>query len=254
MPERQPETGPIDHLIPVTFDPSTLALTLEFASVAVRPGDRVLWRFHGVPPGWSPWIEFRTGTGAGFAGPFSSLTQGATEVWGPLAAELPTGLIPYRAVLQQGFGGSKGRPVAMVASAESTLSVHPPERGASLIFDVALDPNGGVPILVVTPETQALDTLDVVEWRFHGIPGEPGEYRPRVDFLFYDGDQTEPPNRRLGPFTSLTYDDAGVRGTGNVGVQGHYHFEVMIVRVVTGEAVWISSGDPVVDNRGSVGP
>ena len=106
MSEQQSTTGPIDHLIPVIFDPATVSLTLPFDSVAVRPGDRVLWRFEGVPPGWSPWIEFRSGTGSSFTGPFTSLAQGATEVWGPLADELPTGLISYRALLQQGFGGS----------------------------------------------------------------------------------------------------------------------------------------------------
>jgi len=254
MSEQQSTTGPIDHLIPVIFDPATVSLTLPFDSVAVRPGDRVLWRFEGVPPGWSPWIEFRAGTGSSFTGPFTSLAQGATEVWGPLADELPTGLISYRALLQQGFGGSKGRPMAMVTSAESTLSIHPTERGASLVFTVDLGERDGAPILLVAPDTQVLDTLDVVEWQFRGIPGEPGEFRPRVDFVLYDGAGPEPPNRRLGPFTSLTYDANGVRGMGNVGVQGQYHFEVMIVRVVTGEAVWISSGDPVVDNRGSVGP
>jgi PBP1b-binding outer membrane lipoprotein LpoB len=39
---------------------------------------------------------------------------------------------------------------------------------------------------------------------------------------------------------------------GNSRVNGEYSFQVSVVKVGTGEILWMSSGDPVIDNRGGV--
>lgn len=245
-----PPAAAIAHLILVDFDPARFTLSVRHPSVAIRPGDSVLWRFSGLPEGWSPWIEFRD-AGHLFLGPFESLSQGAGEIWGPCRGDLAPGQIAYRAFAQHGMGGSRDGALSLAASKTVELSVHAREDGSTKTFVVDFDPLREK--LTVDPGTHIYDTLDVIEWEFRNIPGLPGEFRPRVDFYEYDGD-TPAPNPLLGPFTSLTYHAGRVAGMGNGGFKGRYHFEVALVRIATGEAVWVGSGDPVIDNRGSMGP
>ncbi len=248
--EAKPPAGAIAHLILVDFDPIRIALTVRHPSVAIRPGDSVLWRFSGLPESWSPWIEFRD-AGNLFLGPFESLSQGAGEIWGPCRVDLAPGSIAYRAYAQRGMGGGQDGALSLVASTRVELSVHPQDEGATRTFLVDFDDTGEK--LVVTPDHHVFDTLDVIEWRFLNIPGLPGEFRPRINFYEYQG-ETPSPNPLLGPFTSLTYHTDRVAGMGNEGFKGFYHFEVALLRIATGEVVWVGSGDPVVDNRGSMGP
>lgn len=245
-----PPAGAISHLILVDFETARFTLTVLHPSVAIRPGDSVLWRFSGLPEGWSPWIEFRDADSI-FLGPFESLSQGAGEIWGTCRAALVPGPIHYRAFAQRGMGGSQDGALSLAASKTVELSVHAQDEGSTKTFVVDFDATGEK--LVVIPESLVYDTLDVIEWEFRNIPGLPGEYRPRVDFFEYDGN-TPSPNPLLGPFTSLTYHADRVAGMGNGGFQGRYHFEVSLVRIATGEVVWVGSGDPVIDNRGSTGP
>ena len=84
-------------------------------------------------------------------------------------------------------------------------------------------------------------------------PCDPGPGDDRCIQLYEPGVANETNlalNEQLGPFGALTVLPGRLRGTGNSGVDGLYFFEVALVSVSTGQIGWLSSGDPVIDNRG----
>jgi hypothetical protein len=252
--DENPSTpGPIDHLVQVQCDPVSHLVTITRPSLTIRPGDRVIWSFSGIPEGWSPWIQIRRDTpGLSFLGPFVALSQSAGGVWGECRPDQETAQFSYRALIQKGVGQSWDSETSMQSSRAAQIQVAPAGTGNHHVFDVTVSADGAASQLAVTPPLVTLLPGDTVEWKFEGIPGEPGSWRPRIDFLRYSGSGTVP-NLLLGPFNSLTYGTDGARGMGNNEVGGTYHFEVTLVSASSGEVLWFSSGDPAVDNRGTVG-
>lgn len=253
----RPETGPgsVTHLIQVQYDPSSLTLTVLSPQVYLNPGDTIVWSFLGIPQGWTPWIELRRTGNSDFAGPLAGLTQTQGGIWGVC---LPTGWsgtdpIPfgYRAMIQKGFAAGWDTEGSLVWSAPATLNVLPAAIGTERTFEVVA---GTGSRLEIQPLGQVLEPGDIILWQFPStLPDgtDISQYRPRIKFYRYEGDGTVP-NQQLGPFSALTIMEGKIRGTGNNGVDGVYFFEVALVSVSTGEIGWLSSGDPVVDNRGTV--
>lgn len=250
------DTGPVDHLVQVHCDPASHTVTIACPRITVRPGDRVIWSFSGIQEGWSPWIQIRRDTaGASFLGPFRSLSQSAGGIWGAIQAGQAPGTFSYRAAIQKGVGTGWDTESSALFSRSAEIEVAPPSLGTRWSFDVTVSGDAGDPAsheLLVTPALVTLEPGDTLEWQFTGIPGEPGSWRPRVDFVRYTGDAGPVPNLLLGPFNSLAYEADSVRGTGNNGVVGTYYFEVTLVSAASGEVLWFSSGDPAVDSRGPV--
>jgi len=254
-----PATGPgaVTHLIQVQYDPSTLSLAVSPRDMSLNPGDTVVWNFIGAPAGWTPWIEFRRVGNDAFVGPLTGLTQAEGGIWGVCRSSGWTGTEPipyeYRAVVQTGFAAGWDTEGSMVWSATAHLEVQPTAVGSELAFEVQL---GTGTSLDVQPQHQVLEPGDTIVWQFpSNVPNGAEAWRPRLKFLLHEGEEGEsavPTNQQLGPFAALTILPGQIRGMGNNRVNGLYHFEVALVSVATGEIGWMSSGDPVVDNRGGV--
>jgi plastocyanin len=244
--------GPVVHLIPVTFDLSSATVTLEYNTVALKPGDRVVWELFGLPGGWSPWIEFRSEANDSFLGPFAGLTQTSSSLWGTCREEpdLVGTVFTYRISVQKGVGVGWESGMTVINSSAGTLAVRSTNAGTSHRFTVT--PSETDPLaLSVSPNAVTVQLGDSVEWVFEGIEDDVKTWRPILNFTQYTG-EGEVPNDYLGPFTGLETAISRVRGIGNTRVDGFYHFQVSVVKVDSGEILWISSGDPVVDNRGGV--
>jgi len=247
--------GSVTHLIQVMCDPSTLTMTVSLPSVSLNPGDTVVWSFLGIPAGWTPWIEFRKAGDNGFVGPLGGLTQTPGGIWGVCRASGWTGTEPipfeYRAMMQRGFAAGWDTQGSLVWSAPARLDVLPGTIGRELFYEVTKDP-AAPNQLVVKPEIQTQNPGDVIVWHFpEDLDGGVDAWRPRIKFNRYEGSGTLL-NQQLGPFSALTVLPGKLRGTGNSRVAGLYFFEVALVSVSTGEIGWLSSGDPVIDNRGGV--
>jgi hypothetical protein len=242
--------GPVDHLMPVECDFTRYTLTVPDL-VAAKPGDLVVWSFHHIPDGWSPWIQFSPSPGEGsdtnFLGPFKSLSQSATAVWGICDATAAGTEFFYRAMIQRGIGLGSDSCYATLNSPQVKLSVVPATTGTRHSFRVTLPDSSGS--LKVEPPGVFIHPGDIVEWDFAGIPDSTA-WRPRINFVRYDGTGTVT-NLMLGPFTSLVSEAARVTGMGNNGISGNYSFQVAAVQIDSGKISWISSDDPVIDNRGS---
>jgi len=247
--------GPVTQLIQVQYDSSSLTLTVSRPLVVLNPGDTVVWSFLGIPEGWTPWIEFRRVGNESFVGPLSGLTQAPGAIWGLCRTSGWTGTDPvsfeYRATMQRGFATGWDTEGSMVWSKPVHLEVQPNQSGQEITYTVAQGPESRQ-LLVQPQEIQVLKEGDVIVWQFPSDLSEGTDaWRPRIKFHRYEGAGTMP-NQQLGPFASLTILPGQIRGTGNSGVNGLYFFEVALVSVSTGEIGWLSSGDPVIDNRGGV--
>ena len=248
--------GPVTQLIQVQYDPSSLTLTVSRPLVLIYPGDTVVWSFLGIPEGWTPWIEFRRVGNEAFVGPLTGLTQAEGAIWGLCRTSDWTGTDPvsfeYRATMQRGFATGWDTEGSIVWSKSVRLVVQPNQSGAEIAYTVA---PGSEPqqLLVLPEEIQILRDGDVMVWQFPSDLAEGGldAWRPRIKFRRYEGTGTVP-NQQLGPFAALSILPGSIRGTGNNGVTGLYFFEVALVSVSTGEIGWLSSGDPVIDNRNGV--
>lgn len=252
----RPETGPgsVTHLIPVHCDPSTLTLTVSLPKISLNPGDTVVWSFLGIPAGWTPWIEFRQAEDNAFVGPLTGLTQTPGGIWGVCRSTGWPGTAPvpfdYRAMIQRGFADGWDTQGSIAWSAPARLDVLPSAIGQELFYNVTRDT--GPEQLVVEPLQQTLGPSDVIVWHFpNDLPDGVEAWRPRIKLKRYEGTGTVV-NEQLGPFAALTVLPGKLRGTGNSGVDGLYFFEVALVSVATGQIGWMSSGDPVIDNRGGV--
>ena len=252
--EDDPSTpGPIDHLVQVHCDAVNQLVTISRPTLSIRPGDRVIWSFSGIPEGWSPWIQIRRDSpGLSFLGPFAALSQSAGGVWGECRPDQAPASFSYRALIQKGVGQNWSSETSMQSSRAALLDIAPAGTGTHHVFQVTVSGEGVDSQLSVSPPLITLIPGDTLDWEFENIPGEPGSWRPRIDFVRYSGSGTVP-NLLLGPFNSLTYGTDWARGMGNNEVGGTYHFEVTLVSASSGEVLWFSSGDPAVDNRGTVG-
>jgi hypothetical protein len=220
-------------------------------STSTNPGDTVLWNFLGTPAGWIPWIEFRKVGNNSFVGPLDGLSQTEGGIGGVCRSTGWTGITPipfeYRAMIQKGFAAGWDTEGSLVWSAPASLNVLPAAVGQEIVWEVTKGDDGT--LIVELPLMQTLRPGDIIAWQFP-TDLEDG-WRPRIKFPRYEGSGTVL-NQQLGPFSALTTLPGKIRGTGNSGVNGLYFFEVALVSVTTGEIGWLSSGDPVVDNRGGV--
>jgi hypothetical protein len=249
-----PSAAGLEYLIPVMFDPVLHTLTIQHPNLLIRPGDRVLWNFIGIPTGWAPWIQFKPDGGPrAFLGPFSSLSQIENGLWGMAAAGIPASAYTYRATIQKGLGLDWQTGTSLLCSSQGTIAVH-----SEPVLDPAhfrISPlEGEVDKLKVEPLTQNLKSGQSAIWTFEGFTGDPAlweQWRPRIDFGRYEG-EGEVELRPLGPFTCLQFEEGKVTGLGNTGVVGNFHFEVSLVSVTSGEIRWVNSGDPAIDNQGPI--
>lgn len=239
-------TGPINHLIRVESDLGSSTLIIAQPSVVIKPGDRVIWEFSGIPDGWVPWIEFRPDSD--FFGPLADLTQSAATVWGTCRAEpsLVGQGFAYRASIQKGWGTGWENGTATIHSNAAGLTIASAETGAVQRFTVTREGDS----LSVSPVGVIIQPGDAVEWIFENVADDAeGPWHPLVVFRRYDG-SGEVSNLYLGPHTSLTTQGDRVQGMGNNRVSGTYYFQASAIRISDGQALWISSGDPAIDNRG----
>jgi hypothetical protein len=249
MSDDQP-AAPVEHIIPVECDIANMTLKVGLPTVGIKPEDRVLWQFSGLPSAeWTPWIEFQQD----FLGPLTDLNRNGGAIWGKCSTQPPgNGPFVYRAVIQKGQGAAWEDAVATISSSAARLTLQSP--GIMRRFEVTQ--NGTeLSILPLGVELQANDT---VEWVFNlpeSIqPGRtiPDPWRPQVSFHRYDG-SGQVANLSLGPFTNLTISSDRVIGTGNNGVNGVYFFRASRIQISDGSVVAVSSPDPAIDNRGGVG-
>ena len=255
MAEPVRDTAPagfVTHVIPVSFDDTTHSLIVARELAFIKPGDTVVWTFGGAPSGFAPWIQFRPNQvdGSPF-GPLDSLHQTHSAVWGVCRPDHPKGSFTYRAVLQKGHLRTWEDDGSSLWSRNNDLAVTSPTSGVERVFTVTPDTSTSTPKLAVSPEFLELKDGDTMVWSFENIPPGASGWLPRVTFFRYDGEELMS-NLQLGPFTSLITDATQVRGTGNNDKKGLYFFEVALVSATTGEVSWVSSGDPVVDNRDGV--
>jgi hypothetical protein len=245
-----PADSILEYLIPVHYDAADHSLTLLHANLSLRPGDRAIWAFEGVPADWTPWIQFKPGDPRdGFLGPFASLAQIEGGISGHCRADL-TGLpvtYTYRICIQKGLGLDWEASTAAICSQQGTLLLQEEEPAAIRTFTVRGEGEGK---LVVSPPGVPLQSGEIVEWIFD-VPGDLSQWRPRINFSRYTGTGTVP-NPLLGPFTCLLYEAGKVTGLGNSGVSGTYFFEVSLISLATGQVEWIGSDDPAIDNMGPI--
>jgi len=248
-----PSTSGLEYLIPVVFDPTLHSLTIQHPDLRVRPGDRVIWDFIGIPAGWAPWIQFKPDDGPrAFLGPFSSLSQVENGVWATVATDIAQGSFIYRASIQKGLGLDWQTGTSILSSRQATVTVHSEPILEPARFRVS-PLEGEVDKLKVEPLTQSLKSGQSVIWTFEGFsdPSLWEQWRPRVDFGRYEGEGVVE-LRPLGPFTCLQFKEAEVTGLGNTGVIGDFHFEVSLISITSGEIRWVNSGDPAIDNQGPI--
>jgi hypothetical protein len=242
----------LEYLIPVLFDPLAHTLTIQHPDLSLRPGDRVIWDFAGIPEGWTPWIQFKPEKGPrDFLGPFASISQIERGVWAATAADAQPSSFTYRASIQKGLGLDWTVQSSVLVSGQASITVHTEPVIPAALFRVSPRQEGSG-ALQVEPESQPLRTGQGVIWKFEGFSADPvewGQWRPRVDFGRYEG-TGKVSNQALGPFTCLMYEERQVTGLGNSGVLGEYHFQVSLISIATGEIRWVNSGDPAVDNQG----
>lgn len=248
------KAGPIDHFVTVDCDMTSSTLTLSQPALDLKPGDRVVWQFFGIPSGWSPWIEFRPQEGGTpFLGPFEELSQSAVALWGVCRTDIDPALAEsvYRVAIQKGLGAGWEKGAAVISSGAGRLKIGSEKIGVTQVFTVT--PSQGSEVgLDVSPIGLIIQPGDTVEWIFKDIAEDQDSWRPVVSFTRYDG-KGEVPNNFLGPFTSLTTGADRVRGTGNNRISGTYYFKVSVVRIGSGEILRIGSSDPAIDNRGGLG-
>jgi hypothetical protein len=249
-----PSAAGLEYLIPVVFDPVQHSLTIQHSNLLVRPGDRVMWNFIGIPTGWAPWIQFKPGgTPRAFLGPFANLSQLENGIWAAVATGAAPSVSTYRAVIQKGFGLDWRTGTSILSSSQGTVTVHSEPVLEPARFRVSPS-EGEKDKLTVDPPAQSLKSGQSVVWTFDGFTGDPAlweQWRPRIDFGRYEGESAVE-LRPLGPFTCLQFEEARVTGLGNTGVVGNFHFAVSLVSVAGGEIRWVNSGDPMIDNQGPV--
>lgn len=243
-------TQPIIHFVEVRFEREDVRLVIDAPSLPVRPGDRVWWVFRGVPGGWTPWISAVRPLAPA---PFERITQSPWGVRATIAASAGGGAVAYRATVQRGLGSHHPEEGALLRSAVAELVVDAEVEPRLHRVQVSYRPGeeGGVGSLEVSPEWVKMRGGDAVVWEF-SVPEkelDPGSWRPRVDFVRFDG-PADPPNLHLGPFSTLTYEGERVLAAGDARTPGVYSYLCLLVARLDGRVLSLSSPDPAIDCRG----
>jgi len=246
----EPTTGTTVHSLEVHFDPVDVQLIIEEPALTVRPGDQIWWIFRGVPGGWTPWIDL---DGTANPEPLEGFIQSPWGVRATVAATKDPGTIGYRATLQRGLGLHHPMGGALVRSAVAQAVVQTSAVPQLHTVDVTYQPggDGGTGSLVVDPPWLKISPGDTVTWKYTQPKSDiaEGTWRPRVDFVRFDGPE-EPPNMHLGPFATLAYEKDRVTASGDSRTPGVYNYVCLMVGRFDDRVISISSPDPAIDRRG----
>ena len=260
-----PITGPALQIVTVDYDPRSLALTVAPSRVILKPGDVVIWQVVHRPEGFFPWVRFEPEEGPDGhpLGPLDALSQGGDGLWG-VVQDRP-GTYHYRAALKGRPGVEpRGELVAIYSRLiELEVQAEPVARSAATPPNlVQVKPGPLAHQLVVEPTYVSIHTGELVVWEFDPaiFPAGSEALIPRIEFTRYEG-ELEAGDLHYGPFTTFTYaaesapagTPARVTGTGSAGRPGLYRYQALAAKESTGEIVWASSDDPVVDDMGDPG-
>lgn len=256
-----PQVSPL-YVVPVRCDLAAGSLQVERPLLRLQRGEGVIWSFDSLPADFIPLVEFQPGSiGEGPYGPFRSLRQVGNLIIGEGAGEGEGETVEgavgylYRVVAARGFNLGWREPSAMVCSAAATLVCGP---GEPQKVTVTVTPASDGKSLEVAPRRVTLAGDEVIVWDFSAL--EMAGLGPRIRFYRFDphAEAGQPANLHFGPFRSLFYgsgtDVKGIMGAGNNEVRGIYYYEVSAVSVNSGTVLWLSSGDPTIDNRGDPAP
>lgn len=237
----------------VVFSPLTLALEVETEGLTVVPGTRIFWEFVNLPLGFAPWLRFES-DGQAPLGPFPALSQLSSTLIGEVPPSAAGKRFAYRLLVRSRTGATREKGRASIWSAELTLEVAAPAAAREEAGPrVEVTPEGAT-LLQIQPKLVVLSTsLDaLVAFRFSEeiLHHATGVLEPRIEFLKF----TPPGGREavsppLGPFTSLIFSGDTIWGTGDAGRRGLYNYQAAALRQSTGEVVWSSSTDPVIDDQ-----
>lgn len=251
MPEIQ--TPLPQQTVMVEFDPESFELRVFPETLLLIPGSLILWEFSSVPAGFYPWIQFETENDTNF-GPFPTVSRLSQTLLGQVPKRVVAGLHHYRLLLRSRIGITAQAGHAAVWSQRLTMNLLAPaaENQLTMPPTVTVKPEGNN--LVVSPEILTLTSASEVMVAFvfdpHILSDDLGPLEPRIEFLDFTpvGQhlQKSPP---LGPFSSLIFDGTRLWGSGDAGRRGHYSYMASVLRRSTGELVWASSTDPVIDDQ-----
>lgn len=250
------ETPLPQQTVQVEFDPVSFELRVFPEVLQLLPGSLVMWEFSGVPAGFYPWIQFEADGEAGASfGPFPTLSRLSQTLLGQVPVDAVSASHHYRLLLRSRTGITTQAGHAAVWSRRASLSLLTPtteSRRDAAPPAIAVGVEGNT--LVVQPETltlsSATDVMVVFVFDPRILSDDLGPLEPRIEFVDYtpkgQHPQKSPP---LGPFTSLIFDGSRLWGSGDAGHRGRFSYLATVLRRSTGELVWASSTDPVIDDQ-----
>lgn len=251
MPQLPSTTPPPQQTVKVEFDPSSFTLRVSPDQLFLIPGSLVLWEFSQLPDGFFPWIRFED-TSLRTFGPFPAISQLSQSLLAEVPAAAPAGQFVYRLLLRSRTGSRAKAGHATIWSAEQSLTISSAQaRTTPPIVEVSASGSE----LALSPQLVVLSSAADVLVGFtfaHNILEDGGGFlEPRIEFTDYapnGGGRTRqsPP---LGPFSALIFDGNTLWGTGDAGLRGTFNYQAMALRQSTGEVVWASSPDPVIDDQ-----
>lgn len=238
--------------VKVELDPLTFSLKVFPEAVEVVPGAQVLWEFSNLPEGFVPWIRFES-DGTTPLGPFPGISQLSSTLLGAVPAGT-AGTYKYRLLVRSRTGTTREQGHATVWSAEQKLVVAAAaaqRRSETPVAVTALPGN----LLEVLPKLVILSSPSEALLAFSFSPEildqSSGLLEPRIEFLKFTpaGGGRERASPPLGPFSALIFSGNTVWGSGDAGLRGAYNYQATALRQSTGEVVWASSTDPVIDDQ-----
>lgn len=244
-----------DYEMNVRFDAANMTLEIDPPRRRIVVGSNVRWRFHNLPDGWSPALQFLdAGPGnEGYFGPFASVRQDGESVSGTdaMAADTP---VRYRAIIERGVGSLGRANAAVIVSADAELTLDA-GRAQSRVKTVEVREVDGS--LVVSNENVHVQVGDRVVWQFRSVLEKYPEWQPLVLFGAPLIAGIQPPLEEfLGPFRSLEYRRAEgtITGVGLRGLKGVFPYELLVFNAGTRQIVIRASHDPAIDDEGDVSP
>ncbi len=242
---------PPQQTVKAEFDPATFTLRVSPDEIYLLPGSRILWEFSQLPAGFFPWLRFADAGPRNF-GPFASICQVSQGLLAEVPVTAEPGRFAYRLLLRSRTGSRNQEGHATIWSAEQSLTISA-ALAKTTIPIVAVTASGSQ--LALSPQTVVLGSAADVLVGFtfaHDILSDAGGLlEPRIEFTDYtphnNGRTRQSPP--LGPFSALIFDGNTLWGTGDAGMRGIFNYRALALRQSTGEVVWASSPDPVIDDQ-----
>lgn len=249
----EPSVHPLpQQTVKISFDPLTFGLRAEPYAVAVVPGTRIFWEFTDLPFGFAPWLRFES-DGQHPLGPLPRLSQLSSTLVGEIPPDA-VGTYRYRVMMRSRTGTTREEGRASIWSAELTLDVLGPAALAKEATPLVEVRPQGENVLTIEPQvvvlTSATDLLVGFHFSKEILDHATGMLEPRIEFQrFTPRDGRERVSPALGPFSSLIFSGNTIWGSGDAGQRGVYNYQATALRQSTGEVVWASSTDPVIDDQ-----